>query len=404
MLNRPSIGLIACGAVLTGIGGCTATRTNLAPSHDSSSGCGSIWLTKVAADSFAVAVRPNEGCGGLHLVSATWRRPDTIELAIRNDGPPVRLPILLFIPRFELRQYHGDSVTSGRTLPTWFEEPDRPSGFLLDWKRNDEARWRFVRSARDTIVPRTLRTGESTSARSLQFRSRLRIDSLHIPYRIKAYQPAPPVPLVANGPPRPAPRDSDWIDDPGVFPLPVLRNIIVVGFRPGVPRITRQLVMDRLQGTVVGGRRHSSGIQDYFVHLGPAWQDSMFRSGAPLRKLGDGVIARFGYYTSSTRQSRVVPDLTSDSVLVPPPCRPPADGLHWRRVFLVLVSPTPAESAQVLALTAGRWAGSFEDDPDDSQLDIPGTRADAERLFEVLSGLPQVSYGTEYISCAMPMN
>lgn len=378
-------------------------RTNLAPSHDSSSGCGSLWLTKVAADSFAVAVRPNDGCGGLHLVSASWRRPDTIEVAVRNDGPPVRLPILLFIPRFELRQYHGDSVASGRTLPTWFEETDRPSGFLLDWQRNDEARWRFVRSARDTIVPRTLRTGESTSARSLRITSRMSIDSLEIPYRIKAYQPAPPIPSVANGPPHPAPRDSDWIDDPGVFPLPVLRNIIVVGFRPEVPRITRQLIMDRLQGRVVGGRRHPSGIQDYFVHLGPAWQDSMFRSGAPLRKLDDGVIARFGFYVSSTRKSRAVPRPTSDSVVVAPLCEPPEDGLRWRRIYLYLASPTPAESAQVLALTGGRWAGTLEGSPDDSQLDIPGTRADARRLIRLLQRLPQVSIGLEYFGCAIPM-
>jgi hypothetical protein len=193
------------------------------------------------------------------------------------------------------------------------------------------------------------------------------------------------------------------VTDPRLFPRAFFDGIVVIGFRSGLSALARQLVMDRLEGTVIASRPRGSAEPDLVVQVGAAWRDSLLSTRSP-RKLGNEV-ARFGILLADTEQVRTVAlaATLADSTLInihqPYECLDPADRrVHRRAASVVLADPSDEERAQLTTIFGGRW---ISHEGDWSRMELTGTRDEVVRKLKEMTRLPQV--GAASLSQLLPI-
>lgn len=384
----------------------------------SSVGCGTLWVYPLTDGIVKIREVPDLRCGSVRVNATTrsWSSDGvlsegaTIEAAARAGERPLRLPLRLFVPPSEVVVFR-----QGRVSPMYASELQRLELIAGDRRNETSAEsfdpvrsymWRLFVVPDDTIRASVLPPNRFTAPRTLRLMWTRdgRPDSVAVRYSIDGHRPG--VPMNTSPPAFSAAsqlRGARMVSDPRLFPRPFFEGIAVVGFRPNVSGLARQLVMDRLEGTVIASRPRGSAEPDLVVRVGAAWRDSLLSKQSP-RKLGNEV-ARFGILLADTERVGTVNAAAklADSTLIeihePHECLDPADRLVHRRVARVMLAEaSDEERAQLTTIFGGRW---ISHEGNRSRMELTGTRDEVARKLSEMTRLPQVS--TAHLSQVLPI-
>lgn len=384
------------------------------PTYDNLLACGSLWIYPRHTPANVIRVVEDDRCGHL-LVSAALNRPQAgvqlnVDIVVGAVTDTLRLPLRIFIDPDSTVSFKGDTTRLGRDhgvgFGLWNDEFGNYDLFeVFDSYRHHM--WRLFRESLDTIQGALLYPGQATAPRTINLTlapDKLS-DSVRIPFRIQGYRPAAPIsvaPPILN-------RASQLgnlpiVDDPRLLPHQFYEGIVVVGFSPRASPLARQLIMDRLEGTVIAYAPRSGPEPDFLVRVGPNWRDSLLQV-SPVRKL-DRSVRRFGVLLvtpgPSMRPSRPggLPQATATAVK--DPCSNKEDRLTRRRLAYVgLAGATPTERAEVAALIHGRWLTRRKGERWD-RLELTGTVGEVRSQLDMILRLPQVDFTmvTSDLACA----
>jgi hypothetical protein len=386
----------------------------LTPTYDNLVACGSIWVYPVAGQATHVRVARETRCGPFELTATGPARDETaptrpwdgrivLDVAVRSVGREVRLPVHLFIDPDSIELFGPTIATPhGPGTRVWLASAngdggDSRLGGGIDLTRH--RRWSLFRNPQDTVEGGVLRSDSSTEPRtvrlSLPYPS-VEIDSVRLPFRIEGHQPAPPI---LTSPPLLDPaihlRGVPLVHNLHLFPRPFYDGIVVLQFASWVDHLDRQLVLDRLGGTVIAYRPATGPEPDLIVRVGAAWRDSL-QQVSILRKL-EGATVRFGYLLRESDTATVTPRIPVDNRVIDDHnpstlnCNDAADHEVHRRLAMVSLSgASAAERDAAAALVAGRWVKDPEF-PRHDRLEMTGTRSQVDTQLVFLLRLPQVS-------------
>lgn len=384
----------------------------------SSVGCGTLWVYPLTDGIVKIREVPDFRCGSVRVTATTrsWSSDGvlsegaTIEAAARAGERPLRLPLRLFVPPSEIVVFR-----QGRVSPMYASGMQRLELSAGDRRNETSAEsfdavrshmWRLFVVPDDTIRASVLPPNRFTAPRTLRLMWTRdgRPDSVAVRYSIDGHRPG--VPMNTSPPALNAAaqlRGVRIVTDPRTFPSAFFDGIVVIGFRSGISALARQLVLDRLEGTVIANRPRGSAEPDLVVRVGAAWRDSLLSTRSP-RKLGNEV-ARFGILLADTEQVRsvVLAAHLADSTLInihqPHECLDPADRrVHRRVASVVLADPSDEERAQLTTIVGGRW---ISHEGDRSRMELTGTRAEVARKLVEMTRLPQVS--SAHLSQLLPI-
>lgn len=369
--------------------------------------CGGFWLV-VQSDS-TVRVRHAESgrCGRAEVrVTVVSVKSDSVSLSVRARSPreTLRLPLRFIIDAESVAVYrHGTKEPAYfARLRQWVRGGDVPNQSSLEvldgWRMR---MWRLSDSPPDSTRVVVLGRGELTFARTINLTigaADERADSLFVPFLLQGQQPAQ---LIPSNPPRFDPsihlRDIPVVMDSALFPTPFYDGIVVIRFGQRAGPLTRQLVMDRLQGRVLAARPGSAAEPDFIVQVGAAWRDSL-KQRAQLRRLSREV-RRFGYLLRAEDSAFVLRVGTPvDTAVVDlhysEECQLPADRESRRRLAMIFTDATPEERQAIARFFGARW----RNDPGDStnvfsRLEMIGTREEVQRQLGFMRRLPETDGG-----------
>jgi len=368
--------------------------------------CGAFWLFPQADLSVRIRRDKDGKCGNAELsVTVVAASSSGASLSVRARSPheALRLPLRLFIDLDSIVMYRSarkDSPGFARLhqLVSAGDAANQSSLEVLDnWNIH---MWRLSDAPSDTMRIAELAPDSTTLARTISVSfgaAAQRPDSIRVPFTLSGQRPAPErladrAALRADA----DLRDIPLVRDTTLFPLPFYDGIVVVRMDRRAGPLTRQLVLDRLQGRLLAERPGVGSEPDLIIQVGPAWRDSL-KQKDPQRKLSREVV-RFGYLLRDQDQASLVPmktprDTTVIDAHYDGSCRVRADRESHRRLALVLLRDASAQERQQLANLFGAQWRSAEGDTTSSyqRLEMVGTRNEVNRQLAFMLRLPQVS-------------
>ena len=369
--------------------------------------CGGFWLVAQPDSTVRVRHAENGKCGRAEVrVTVASVESDSVMLSVRARSPreALRLPLRFIIDAESVVVYrHGTKEPAYfARLRQWVRGGDVPNQSSLEvldgWRMR---MWRLSDSPPDSTRVVVLAPGELTFARTISLTigaADERADSLFVPFLLQGQHPAP---LIPSRPPLFDPsihlRDVPIVTDSALFPTPFYDGIAVIRFGQRAGTLTRQLVMDRLQGRVLAVRPGPAGEPDFIVQVGAAWRDSL-KQRAPLRRLSREV-RRFGYLLRAEDSAFVLPvrtpvDTTVVDLHYDEECQLPADRESRRRLAMIFTDATPEERQAIARFFGARWRNDLGDSTNFfTRLEMVGTRDEVQRQLGFMRRLPETDGG-----------
>lgn len=369
--------------------------------------CGGFWLVAQSDSTVRVRHADNGKCGRAEVrVTVASVASDSVSLSVRARSPreTLRLPLRFIIDAESVVVYrHGTKEPAYfARLRQWVRGGDVPNQSSLEvldgWRMR---MWRLSDAPPDSTRVVALAPGELTFARTISLTigaAEERADSLFVPFLLQGQRPAP---LIPSRPPLFDPsihlRGVPVVSDSALFPTPFYDGIVVIRFGQRAGPLTRQLVMDRLQGRVLAARPGSAGEPDFIVQVGAAWRDSL-KQRAPLRRLSREV-RRFGYLLRAEDSAFVLAVRTPvDSTVVDlhydEECQLPADRESRRRLAMIFTDATPEERQAIARFFGARWRYDLGDSTNFfKRLEMVGTRHEVQTQLGFMRRLPETDGG-----------
>jgi hypothetical protein len=420
---RRSVELVLLAVGLLASAPTTAARAQsvLPTAYSDQAACGGFWLVP-QIDSTVLLHRSRNGpCDRADFITqVTSSAANVVSISVRARATreALRLPLRLFIDLDSIvavRRGVTGSPGVGRISQlvdgddgSWLSSLDIHDG----WRT---AMWRLSDARPDTARVTVLAPDSVTLSRTINLRipsGDQRPDSLFVHFRLQGLRAAPTPPaqppvLAADS----LLRGVPLVRDTTLFPLPFYDGIVVLRFDRRTGALSRQQVMDRLQGRVIAARPSGGSEPDLIVQVGPAWRDSL-KQKDPQRKLSREV-RRFGYLLRDQDSVYAIPAKTPvDATVIeaewPANCHLRADGeVHRRLAMVYLNDATVNERQQIERLFGAHWRVREDNSlpPIFESLEMIGTRDEVNRQIGFMVRLPQVDFAMldEYFGLSGPV-